>query len=102
MAITVVPPVAQNVNHIVQILLFISDCRRELVCKRQVECLQDQAQLALAHFVSQAHPHNPARFGKMLLTLPCLKNVHPDVIEKSFFKRTIGNATINHVIHAIR
>ena len=29
--------------------------------KKQVEILQDRAQLALAHYVSQHNPHNPAR-----------------------------------------
>ena len=82
-------------------ITFVSDCRK-LVNKHQVETLQDQAQLALAHYVSQSHPHNPARFGKMLLTLPNLKTIEPAIIEQTFFKHTIGATNINHILKAIQ
>ena len=42
----------------------VAETRRELLNKGQVDMLQDQAQLALAHYVGQTHPHNPARFGE--------------------------------------
>ena len=48
-------------NHGQDFLLLKQICSRELMYKKQVEIPQDRAQLALAHYVSQHNPHNPAR-----------------------------------------
>ncbi|XP_048247248.1 nuclear receptor subfamily 2 group E member 1-like [Haliotis rufescens] len=67
------------------IVLLRQDQSERLFEPTKVETLQDQAQLALAHYVTQAHQHNPARFGKMLLTLPVLRTVAAEMTEKRFF-----------------
>jgi hypothetical protein len=81
---------------------FPSETKKSLSEFSKVQILQDQAQLALAHYVSQVHPHNPARFGKMLLTLPCLKNIPAKLVQDVFFKKTIGQATMEQIIHGIQ
>ena len=83
------------------ILVCLTDCLK-LINKEQVETLQDQAQLALSHYVSQSDPHSAARFGKMLLTLPNLRAIKPIIVEQTFFKHTIGTTNIYHILNAIK
>ena len=80
--------------------LFLTDPMDKLLEATKIETLQDQAQLALAHYVTQRHLHNPARFGKMLLTLSVLRTVTPDVIEKRFFSDIIGTASVRQIIRS--
>ncbi|XP_041349504.1 nuclear receptor subfamily 2 group E member 1-like [Gigantopelta aegis] len=82
------------------ILLLRQDPMDKLLEAAKIETLQDQAQLALAHYVTQRHLHNPARFGKMLLTLSVLRTVTPDVIEKRFFSDVIGTASVRQIIRS--
>ncbi|XP_076435320.1 nuclear receptor subfamily 2 group F member 6-like [Babylonia areolata] len=53
----------------------------------RMDLLLEQAQLALAHYTqhSRAHAHTTARFGRLLLTLPCLLSVNRDGVEKVLF-----------------
>ncbi|KAK6195571.1 hypothetical protein SNE40_000975 [Patella caerulea] len=67
------------------IIVLRNDQILKLIESSKVETLQDQAQLALAHYESHAHHENPARFGKMLLTLPILKTLNADKVQRMFF-----------------
>ncbi|CAH1254374.1 NR2E3 [Branchiostoma lanceolatum] len=64
----------------------------------QVEKLQDQAQLMLAEHTRSQNRNHPIRFGRLLLTLPCLRHVGPDRIETIFFQRTIGNTPMERLL----
>ena len=71
---------------------------RGLKNTRQIEDLQDQAQVMLGqHTRSQQHP-NPARFGRLLLLLPLLRNVPASRVELIYFHRTIGNTPMEKVL----
>ena len=59
---------------------------------------QDQTQLTLSKYISSAYPTQPFRFGKLLLLLPALRTVSSQTIEELFFKKTIGNISIERVI----
>ena len=64
---------------------YISDLQG-LRWSQYVENLQDYAQSMLGEYVRTAHPHNPARFGKLLLLLPSLRSVRPSAIQNLFLK----------------
>jgi len=79
------------------------DCIREiLLLKNNVEdlkdlrdtaaisSLQDQTQLTLSKYITEAKPHQPTRFGKLLLLLPSLRSVSSSTIHSLFFKNTIS------------
>lgn len=59
---------------------------------------QEQTQLTLSKYDAHAYPTQPFRFGKLLLLLPALRSVSPQTIEEVFFKKTIGNISIERVI----
>ena len=59
---------------------------------------QDQTQLTLSKYDATAYPTQPFRFGKLLLLLPALRSVSSQTIEELFFKKTIGNISIERVI----
>jgi nuclear receptor subfamily 2 group E protein 1 len=59
---------------------------------------QDQTQLTLSKYDATAYPTQPFRFGKLLLLLPALRTVSAQTIEELFFKKTIGNISIERVI----
>ncbi|XP_070173774.1 nuclear receptor subfamily 2 group F member 6-like [Littorina saxatilis] len=61
----------------------------------RLEQLQEQAQLALAHYTQ--HAHSPARFGRLLLTLPSLTSVSRDALEKKLFP----DVTVVHLIRSL-
>ncbi|XP_042147344.1 nuclear receptor subfamily 2 group E member 1 [Ixodes scapularis] len=60
--------------------------------------LQDQAQLTLSKYIQTAYPTQPFRFGKLLLTLPCLRTVSATAIEDLFFRKTIGAIPIERLL----
>ncbi|CAG7731019.1 unnamed protein product [Allacma fusca] len=64
----------------------------------QVENLQDQAQVMLCQHSRGQHPTQPARFGRLLLMLPLLRQVPAPRIELLFFQRTIGNTPMEKVL----
>ncbi|CAH1800202.1 unnamed protein product [Owenia fusiformis] len=63
-----------------------------------VEGLQDQAQLMLGEYIRHRCPNHVTRFGKILLLLPCLRVVSPNIVEKLFFKETIGDIPIERLV----
>ncbi|GFT72456.1 photoreceptor-specific nuclear receptor [Nephila pilipes] len=60
----------------------------------QVSMLQDHAQLMLAHHIKSQHFDYTFRFGRLLLLLPSLRQIHPDTVETIFFSKTIGSTPI--------
>ena len=51
----------------------------------QVEELQDEAQLILADYIWSRLPAQPARFGKILLSVAALRSLAEKPIEHLFF-----------------
>lgn len=64
----------------------------------QVENLQDQAQVMLGQHTRGHYPGQAARFGRLLLMLPLLRQVATGRIEQIFFQRTIGNTPMEKVL----
>ncbi|XP_072157865.1 photoreceptor-specific nuclear receptor [Bemisia tabaci] len=64
----------------------------------QVENLQDQAQVMLNQHTRAQHPTHSARFGRLLLMLPLLRQVPTVRVEAIFFQRTIGNTPMEKVL----
>ncbi|KAK7489253.1 hypothetical protein BaRGS_00019505 [Batillaria attramentaria] len=79
------------------IVLFKSDVR-SLKDAPQVENLQDQAQVMLGQHIRAHHPTQPFRFGRLLLTMPALRYVPSDRVERLFFGRTIGNTPMEKLL----
>ena len=64
----------------------------------QVENLQDQAQVMLGQHVRSQSLQRPARFGRLLLTLPLLRTVPAARIESHYFRQTIGSTPMEKVL----
>ncbi|CAG0920265.1 unnamed protein product [Notodromas monacha] len=79
------------------IILFRSDAR-DLKDPRQVEHLQDQAQVVLGQHSRNLHPTLPARFGRLLLMLPALRGVPSHRLEAIFFARSIGSTPMEKLL----
>lgn len=63
-----------------------------------IEGLQEKSQCALEEYVRSQYPHQPTRFGKLLLRLPALRMVSSSVIEQLFFVRLVGKTPIETLI----
>ncbi|MFH4974794.1 hypothetical protein AB6A40_001503 [Gnathostoma spinigerum] len=61
----------------------------------QIEELQDQTQQMLAR---QSAHGSPIRFGRLLLTLPLLRKINADKVEKVFFEPTFRTTPIEAMI----
>ncbi|PIK48628.1 putative nuclear receptor subfamily 2 group E member 1-like [Apostichopus japonicus] len=61
------------------VILFKSDTKSAVREKSTVEYYRDQAQVVLAQYENIIHPESPARFGKLLLTMPALKRVSRNI-----------------------
>ncbi|XP_070537473.1 nuclear receptor subfamily 2 group F member 1-B-like [Ptychodera flava] len=83
------------------LVLFRTDFKQGLSNTHQVEFLQDQAQLILAQYETSKNPQNPARFGKLLLTLASLRAYKTDVVEELFFRKTIGKVPIEAIFGSV-
>ncbi|XP_074650555.1 photoreceptor-specific nuclear receptor-like [Tubulanus polymorphus] len=79
------------------IILFRPDTRG-LKDPKQVENLQDQAQIMLAQQMRAQHPNQHTRFGRLLLMLPMLKLVTSDRIEGMFFSKMIGSTPMEQLL----
>lgn len=79
------------------IVLF--QCENVSASKRnQIERLQERAAQELRHHVEDAYADTPERFTKLLLKLPPLRALQPQVMEELFFAGLIGNVQIDSVI----
>lgn len=75
-----------------------SDKSYQLKDLSQIQTIQEQTQVTLSKYETQVYPTQPFRFGKLLILLPMLKSVSTQTIEDVFFKKTIGNISIDRVI----
>ncbi|KAJ9574903.1 hypothetical protein L9F63_007922, partial [Diploptera punctata] len=79
------------------ITLFSAD-HPGLLARRQVEKFQEKAFQELRSYVSQTFPEDRDRFPRLLLRLPPLRALQPQVMEELFFAGLIGNVQIDSVI----
>ncbi|XP_022241692.1 nuclear receptor subfamily 2 group E member 1-like [Limulus polyphemus] len=63
-----------------------------------VEMLQDQAQCILGDYVRHKYPRQPTRFGRLLLLVPCLRAVSAGMVERLFFRDTVGDIPIERLL----
>ncbi|XP_069694352.1 orphan steroid hormone receptor 2 isoform X2 [Periplaneta americana] len=79
------------------ITLFSAD-HPGLSARRQVEKFQEKAFQELRSYVNQTFPEDRDRFPRLLLRLPPLRALQPQVMEELFFAGLIGNVQIDSVI----
>ena len=82
-------------------IVVVSDTAKTLREKSKVEFFRDQAQVVLAQYENVVHPESPARFGKLLLTMPSLKRISGEDLEELFFRRTLGNVQIDKILDRV-
>lgn len=63
-----------------------------------IESIQEKAQCAMEEYVRCQYPAQPSRFGRLLLRLPAIRAVSPQVIEQLFFVRLVGKTPIETLI----
>jgi hypothetical protein len=68
------------------------------LARRQVEKFQEKAFQELRSYVNQTFPDDRDRFPRLLLRLPPLRALQPQVMEELFFAGLIGNVQIDSVI----
>lgn len=66
---------------------------------QQVEKLQDDTQVKFSEYVRAKRGDNPARFGRLLLTLLTFERVTQEVIEKLFFRTQSENVSVEYILH---
>lgn len=69
--------------------------------KRQIQTIQDQAQLMLTKHVQLAYPAQALRFGRLLMLLSRLQVVTAPTVEKVFFRGLMASASVEKLIGAI-
>ncbi|XP_018326949.2 orphan steroid hormone receptor 2 isoform X4 [Agrilus planipennis] len=69
-----------------------------LLMKKQVEKIQEKTFQALRHYVSNNFPNDDDRFPRLLLRLPSLRALDPQILEELFFSSLIGQVQIDSVI----
>lgn len=79
------------------VVLFNSDAGA-LTDPIYIEGLQEKSQCALDEYVRMQYPNQPTRFGKLLLRLPSLRGISPQIIEQLFFVRLVGKTPIDTLI----
>ncbi|PSN34036.1 hypothetical protein C0J52_17494 [Blattella germanica] len=67
----------------------------------RLETIQDRTQAALARYVAQSSPHQPSRFGRLLLALPVLCGPTAQGLQVMLFRPIIGDVPVEHVITTI-
>ena len=65
---------------------------------RQIEKFQEKSHHELQDFVIQTYPDQTDRLGKLLLRLPALRLLSPNIMEELFFAGLIGNVQIDSII----
>ncbi|XP_069686186.1 photoreceptor-specific nuclear receptor [Periplaneta americana] len=80
-------------------------CRKDLAVTvedaKRLEVIQDRTQIALAHYAAQSAPHQPSRFGRLLLALPVLCGPTSQGLQTMLFRPIIGDVPVEHVITTI-
>jgi hypothetical protein len=85
---------ANDTDFLVDLVVTTEDAKR-------LELIQDRSQLALAHYAAQASPHQPSRFGRLLLALPVLCGPTAQGLQTMLFHPIIGDVPVEHVITTI-
>jgi len=65
---------------------------------RQIEKFQEKSHHELQDYVIQNYPDQTDRLGKLLLRLPALRLLSPQIMEELFFAGLIGNVQIDSII----
>jgi hypothetical protein len=63
-----------------------------------IASFQEQTQVTLSKYDLHVYPSQPFRFGQLVLLMPLLRSVSSQTSEQVFFKKTIGNISIERVI----
>lgn len=79
------------------IILFSPD-QSNLMYKKQVEKLQEKSFQALRNYIINSFPDDTDRFPRLLLRLPPLRALDPQILEELFFSGLIGQVQIDSVI----
>ncbi|XP_078001459.1 nuclear receptor subfamily 0 group B member 2-like [Glandiceps talaboti] len=66
-----------------------------------VEEFQSNAQLCLSEYLAAMHPNDPLRFARVLLGLPTLRDIKPQVLIELFFRPLIGDVCMEEVLAAM-
>ena len=65
---------------------------------RQIEKFQEKSHHDLQDYVIHSYPSQADRLGKLLLRLPALRLLSPNIMEELFFAGLIGNVQIDSII----
>jgi len=65
---------------------------------KTVQQLQDEAQLLLSKYVRHVRPDEPSRFGKLLLTVPCVRAASSSAVSDLFFTDTVGAVSVERLV----
>ncbi|CAG0878949.1 unnamed protein product [Cyprideis torosa] len=79
------------------IVLFRADSDG-LIEASSVQDMADQSLVTLSKYCQSMYPNRPSRFGRILLSLPTLREVRSSTIEKLFFRNTIGHMSLDKLI----
>ena len=66
--------------------------------RKQVEALQEQAQMMLTEHVQLLHPRQVVRVGRLLLLPAKLHAIPSAIVERTFFRGLVGAASIPKLI----
>ncbi|KAJ8986299.1 hypothetical protein NQ317_010011 [Molorchus minor] len=79
------------------ITLFSAD-QPDIMLRKQIEKLQEKSFQGLRSYVTNCFPDDNDRFPKLLLRLPPLRALEPNILEELFFTGLIGQVQIDSVI----
>jgi len=65
---------------------------------KAVQQLQDEAQLLLGKYERYVRPDEPSRFGKLLLSVPCLRAASSTAVSDLFFADSIGAVSVERLV----
>jgi hypothetical protein len=82
-------------------LSFSLDLAMTMEDGKRLESTQDRTQVALAHYTAQSSPHQPSRFGRLLLALPVLCGPTSQGLQAMLFRPIIGDVPVEHIIATI-
>ncbi|XP_066155392.1 nuclear receptor subfamily 2 group C member 1 [Euwallacea fornicatus] len=80
------------------ITLFSSDQNEIIVSRKSIEKLQEKSFQGLKTYINTTNPGDSDRFAKLLLRLPPLKALEPNILEELFFGGLIGQVQVDSII----
>ncbi|XP_018568836.1 orphan steroid hormone receptor 2 isoform X2 [Anoplophora glabripennis] len=87
----------QEYAYLKAITLFSAD-QPDILLRKQIEKLQEKSFQGLRSYVNNCFPDDNDRFPKLLLRLPPLRALEPNILEELFFAGLIGQVQIDSVI----